>query len=238
MIVKGAKVGTVEKTLPISQSDSFANDVSPSVGLGNIGAEVGTEYVIDVYLLANQNEKEFAGSEIVDTWESQPYITLPAKLIKENGIKPGYRVSVEVYEAVDGDSAGEIEQNEIESDDGGYLDTVSVRADDTQSDGIDCRLKSKAVYDYIGSGEELLKFKNTRTGDVSSHYVSRNSTKSNFSFPIGLRQELNVEPGDKVLIYRPGEDVSSGINTGNDEMVSEIHEMVTVLYNAYVENND
>jgi hypothetical protein len=182
----------------------------------------------------NQNKsKEIANYE-TKVYETEPGITLRKSVIESNDLKPGSSVRFTIHELPEDEPAQDFVDN------ASVIGRCEAIADQTTSDGLDARLYSGAVCNWLNEKQKLVVYRNTRTGLEVSQTAKPYKESKAFSFPAKAREEIQAKPGDCIEILkietRPNE------NTGSDfdeikEVVESMHDMVQELYDAY-ENDD
>jgi bifunctional DNA-binding transcriptional regulator/antitoxin component of YhaV-PrlF toxin-antitoxin module len=158
--------------------------------------------------------------------DSKKSFTIPMDIIDQAGIKTGHTIVISIYEISEEISNGEV------------IDRVEVTSDTTVSDNCHAALNSKTVYTYLGEHDNLLKVRNLETNKETVYEAKQSDSKHpkhRFSFPISVRREISASPGDFIEVIAPSQPEGDKQTNKKDleEKVSEMHEMISELYNAY-----
>lgn len=167
--------------------------------------------------------------------------TIPYKIIEEGDIKPGHSVSIRVYEV-------EEEQEEEETDTGGderYLDMASAGRDTSASDNVDSRVYCKTAARYLRNHQNnKLEYTNPKTEASTVNEAKADyADNARVSFPIAVRQAINIEPGDNVKLSIPKQTESATTESDEqtesiselEEQIDEMHDMISELHDAYTQ---
>jgi len=224
--IKGEKVESIKHTFARNDSDGVVTNISYSV---DRNIQPSTDYILDI---VNN------GITHVDTSEIEPFritthnttnntFNIPKRLIDKHGIRPGHNVKINIYEpAVPADFVQDF------TDDASVIGRTEVIADSDNRDGCACRLQNKAAYEYLGSGEKRLKFRNVEKAKETTGAASQHKVANRFSFPISVRKDIDAEPGDLIELIKPKDE--SVEKLGHNEKTDEIYEMISELYEAHI----
>jgi len=194
---KTSKIGSLNTVLRRAESSHNQNNVFHRIGLSSIEVENGQPVVISIHKAGH------GGDEPVDEYKANVYetekaVTLKTPTIHENDLQPGQPIRVDVFEI---GAEGELPQ----PDDGEILDTVSAVADSSETDGLDARLYSHTVCDYLGNAKRELTFRNLRNGKSATKAVSANGSDRSFTFPKEARDQISADSKDQIQIIAKGE---------------------------------
>ena len=194
---KTSKIGSVNTVLRRAESSHNQNNVFHRIDLSSIEVENGQPVMISIHK-AGHGGDEPVDEYKADVYETEKAVTLKTPTIHKNDLQPGQPVRVDVFEI---GAKGELSQ----PDDGEILDTVSAVADSSERDGLDARLYSHAVCEYLGVGKRELTFRNLRTGETATKAVSANGSGRSFTFPKDARDKISANPKDQIQIITNGE---------------------------------
>jgi len=229
MFQKGERVGTIQTTL--GRAPSKEHNVSQRIGLANMDdVENGETYIISVSGYGPLEIDEFELE--VTIHESQKAFSMPAKEIKDNGLRPGHCISIQIFEKV---------EQPVISDNAAIIDRVNVNKDSHRMGNIDNKLYSKKVCSYIGNDESSeVKFRNTKNGKEEMGEVKQYPKPTEFSFPSVVRRGINPSPGDLIEIIAPKNQENHTEDEDKDveELIREMHGMMMEMYNDCMESQD
>jgi len=236
MSQKENHVCTIQHTF--GRAESQKGNISQYVGAANCDIESGEKYRFEI---VGRGKIDLDNEPLVFTGRghnSSNSFTIPYQIIDEGNIKPGHSVSIGVHEI-------EEEQEEKTDTDGGrYLDITSVSRDSSASDGMDSRVYSKTAARYLRNhANDKLEYTNVTTGEsVVRKAKADYADNVRVSFPIDVRQAINITPTDDLKLAIPEEATDAGAVDEPTESISnlkeqieEMHDMVSELYDAYTE---
>jgi len=238
MSQKESCVCTIQHTF--GRAESQKGNISQYVGAANCDIESGEEYQFEI---VGRGKIDLDNEPLAFTGRghnSSNSFTIPYQIIEEGNIKPGHSVSIGVHEIEE-----EQEEEPTDENDGRYLDITSVSRDSSASDGMDSRVYSKTAARYLRNhANDKLEYTNVTTGDsVVREAKADYADNVRVSFPIDVRQAINITPSDDVKLAIPEEVKKS--DRGRDdptesisevkEQIEEMHDMISELYDAYTE---
>lgn len=222
---KGDQIGS--KLLVLKRQDSLVeyNCVHNQIRAPDFNIESKQKIIVEV-AVHDDGAWDSVAEYSTTVYEKGDSFSLKASVIKEHDLKPGQSIRVTAWEQKGFDFVDEAK----------VVDRVEVIEDNGASDGLDSRLNSKKVCEYLDGEEKSLKFRNARTSISACGSVSENARGHEFSFPFDVRRDINAEQGDVIEIIG-NVDVSTN-SKDKEEMFTEMYEMVREIHEAYLEAKD
>jgi len=239
MLEKGNKLA--HKRYVFRKSESNKTGVVSTVSVSDLDLDPKTDYFVEISKDNGPNGKNMLTTMKTTTSSSANQINISTSVITDvEGIAPGVSAGLTFYEVV---STKNTDNDTNDNTDlaNRLLGVANVAVDNTASDGCDSRLHCQAASRYLDNqGKEgLLKFRNKRNNKetVAESHSNYQSNKNCVHTSIDVRQNIDTEPGDEIELFRidGGEDIA---DTRTAERIEEMHEMVSEMYEAYLEVND
>jgi hypothetical protein len=229
MAEKGNQIASFDAVLRYHEGAHNENNVYTQL---QPDAELPSKEPVLVSLTRTTND----GVMHICDYETKTYtdgtgFTLKTAIINEHDINPGQRIHVEVYEAVQEQTSANGGGTILE-DDAGVIDRPPAISAPSNSDGVDSRLTSEAVYDFLDGDKMYLPIKNCRTGNTTEALFKQNNNDHEISFRMQDRRAVDAQPGDLIQISKPTVKENSTEAT-LEQKVDELHEMVSELHAAY-----
>jgi len=222
MSQKGKKIGAVKQTLGIAEDKP--KRVSPNIAPTNLDVEHGKSYLIELGIDRGQKGIEHVTEFTARTSNGKGRIHIPKSVVEGHDIiEPGRTIQATVFEVNKSD------QDFV--DNSKVLDRATVVEDTSISDDCDARIKAHTAYEYLDDKEKLLKFRNVDKNQEVTAMSNQNVPDGDISFTIGARKAINASPGDLIEVIK----TETESDKDSQELIEEMHEMITEMYNAYLE---
>lgn len=235
MVDKGENVGTRQGYVLRRSSNG---GIVSTITVNGLELEPETQYVAVLERQNGPNPTTEIAEFHTKTDKKAKAINIPKNEVDENQeLKPGISVNVKMYETLSPDELAERENNQTVQNISGskVISRVEAVADESNSDGIHSILRSAPAAKYISENEiTRVKFRNLDKNEEAFGITHTDySTNGKIAFPHRVRKLIDVEPGDLIELV----DVD-GNNTRLENKVEEIHDMVSEMYTAYLNNKD
>lgn len=226
MVDKGDEIERVDATL--GRTVDGPNNVSQSVGV----TDKTRGEVVAVISGRARNSPSGLPAEFSGTIGDTGHITVPKDIIEEYDLRPGHRVRITVYEAIE----TEEERSPLESDapEFEYAGHATVVSDVSVSDNCDSKLLSKEIYEACADTQRV-KLANTRNQKTVETKLERSNCSKNRlnGFDRSVRRRLDTQPGDEIAVYV---DTTVQSDTAQDlppelaQQLREIHQMLSDVH--------
>jgi len=234
---KGTRMGTITQTLGLAESND--PPVSRRIGTNGLELDSDEEYIVRLMAHHGPNGTEEICEYTSTASEGGKRLNLPKQVIVDNDeVVPGRTVKAQIYETEPEPVVDDESQRFV--DDADIIARCYVPSDPSNAGGVDSRLHSKEVCQYL-QDHDALTYRNVRTGEevISRANVYDSSDSYRFSFLERVRNGISASVGDTVEIFPAKVDSNSDeseMPTDQADQIAEMYDMVSEMYAAYQNN--
>lgn len=216
-------IGEVDHILRYHEKSYNSQNIQNQIRYRNLGYDAGDSLYVMI--------KDSSSQELIDDFRTDVYsdgsgFTIPSDIIDSNQLNPGQKITLKVYDAVDkkpddNNTGGFV-------DDAAVIDRTSTVMDKTNSDNVDSRMFSPAVYEQLGDESAVLEYTNTKNQKTAKAEVETIEEANAFQFPYDVRRKIDAGPDDTIEIRILSETRRGDIS--DSEQFEEMYEMLSDIH--------